>query len=74
MFTRRNARDRPSSSMPPPRYKPGHEICGTTEAELSNVVLVKKSSGKWHMCVHYAGLNKACPKYAYPLPNIDKLV
>jgi len=41
---------------------------------LSNVVLVKKSNGKWRMCVDYIDLNMACPKDAYPLPNIDKLV
>ena len=26
------------------------------------------------MCVHYTDLNKACPRDAYPLPNIDRLV
>jgi len=41
---------------------------------LSNVVLVKKSNGKWRMRVDYTDLNRACPKDAYPLPNIDKLV
>ncbi|GAU35132.1 hypothetical protein TSUD_394570 [Trifolium subterraneum] len=41
---------------------------------LSNVVLVKKSNEKWRMCVDYTDLNRACPKDAYPLPNIDKLV
>ncbi|GAU47210.1 hypothetical protein TSUD_403510, partial [Trifolium subterraneum] len=41
---------------------------------LSNVVLVKKSNGKWRMCVDYTDLNRACPKYAYPLPCIDRLV
>ncbi|GAU25741.1 hypothetical protein TSUD_216720 [Trifolium subterraneum] len=41
---------------------------------LSNVVLVKKSNGKWRMCVDYTDLNRACPKDAYLLPNIDKLV
>ena len=41
---------------------------------LSNVVLVKKAKGKWRMCVDYTDLNKACPKDAYPLPNIDLLV
>ncbi|GAU10320.1 hypothetical protein TSUD_422670, partial [Trifolium subterraneum] len=41
---------------------------------LSNVVLVKKSNGKWRTCVDYTDLNRACPKDAYPLPNIDKLV
>jgi len=41
---------------------------------LANVVLVKKSSGKWRMCIDYTDLNKACPKDAYPLPSIDRLV
>ncbi|GAU44435.1 hypothetical protein TSUD_129290 [Trifolium subterraneum] len=41
---------------------------------LSNVVLVKKSNGKWRMCVDYTDLNRACPKDAYHLLNIDKLV
>jgi hypothetical protein len=26
------------------------------------------------MCVDYTGLNRVCPKDAYLLPNIDKLV
>ena len=38
---------------------------------LSNVVLVKKSNGKWRMCVDFTDLNKACPKDDYPLPKID---
>jgi hypothetical protein len=37
-------------------------------------VLVKKKGGKWKMCVHYTGLNKACPKVPYPLPRIDQIV
>jgi len=41
---------------------------------LSNVVLVKKANGKWRMCVNYIDLNKVCPKDAYPLPNINRLV
>jgi len=41
---------------------------------LANVVLVKKVSGKWRMCVDFANLNKACPKDSYPLPSIDALV
>jgi len=41
---------------------------------LSNVVLVKKANGKWRMCVDYTNLNKAYPRDAYPLPNIDRLV
>jgi len=41
---------------------------------LSNMVLVKKANGKWRMCVYYTNLNKACPRDAYPLPNVDWLV
>nr|KYP49822.1 Retrotransposable element Tf2 [Cajanus cajan] len=40
---------------------------------LANVVLVKKSLGKWRMCVDYTDLNKAYPKDSYPLPSIDRL-
>ena len=38
------------------------------------MVLVKKSNGKWRMCVDFTDLNKACPKDSYPLPSIDALV
>ena len=41
---------------------------------LANVVLVKKASRKWRMCVNFTNLNKACPKDSYSLPNIDALV
>ena len=41
---------------------------------VANVVLVKKASGKYRMCVDYTNLNKACPKDSYPLPTIDQLV
>ncbi|RDX92621.1 hypothetical protein CR513_25221, partial [Mucuna pruriens] len=40
---------------------------------LSNVLMVKKSSGKWRICTDYIDLNRACPKDPYPLPNIDAL-
>ena len=35
---------------------------------LANLVLVKKKTGKWRMCVDYTGINKACPKDHFPLP------
>jgi hypothetical protein len=41
---------------------------------LANVVLVKKSNGKWRMCIDFTDLNKACPKDSFPLPRIDTLV
>ena len=41
---------------------------------LMNVVIVKKASGKWRMCVDFTDLNKACPKDSYPLPRVDVLV
>ncbi|XP_074342217.1 uncharacterized protein LOC141679683 [Apium graveolens] len=33
---------------------------------LANMVVAKKSNGKWRMCVDYTDLNKACPKDQYP--------
>jgi hypothetical protein len=41
---------------------------------LANVVMVKKSNGKWRMCVDFTDLNKACPKDSFPLARIDQLV
>ncbi|XP_022852169.1 uncharacterized protein LOC111373818 [Olea europaea var. sylvestris] len=41
---------------------------------LANVVLVKKASGKWRVCIDFTDLNKVCPKDSYPLPRIDNLV
>ncbi|RDX96548.1 Retrovirus-related Pol polyprotein from transposon 17.6, partial [Mucuna pruriens] len=29
---------------------------------LANVVMVKKSNGRWRMCTYYTDLNKACPR------------
>ena len=41
---------------------------------LANVVMVKKSNGKWRICVDFTDLNKACLKDSFPLPRIDQLV
>ena len=41
---------------------------------LANVVMVKKASGKWRMCMDFNDLNKACPKDSYPFPRVDVLV
>ena len=41
---------------------------------LPNVVMVKKSNGKWRMCVDFTDLNKVCLKDSFPLPMIDQLV
>ena len=41
---------------------------------LTNVVMVKKASGKSRMCVDFIDLNKACPKDSYPLLWVDVLV
>ena len=41
---------------------------------LANMVIVKKSNGKWRMCVDFMDLNRACPKDSYPFPRIDTLV
>ena len=41
---------------------------------LANIVVVKKKSGKWQVCVDFTDLNKACPKDPFPMPRIDQLV
>ncbi|GKU94659.1 hypothetical protein SLEP1_g8119 [Rubroshorea leprosula] len=41
---------------------------------IANPVMVKKSNGKWRMCIDYTNLNDACPKDCHPMPSIDKLV
>jgi hypothetical protein len=41
---------------------------------LANVVLVKKSNGKWRICVDFTDLNKACSEDSFPLPRINLLV
>ena len=38
------------------------------------MVMVKKSNGKWRMCVDFINLNKACPKDSFPLLRINQLV
>ncbi|XP_077215932.1 uncharacterized protein LOC143850586 [Tasmannia lanceolata] len=41
---------------------------------LANVVMVKKSNGKWRICIDFTDLNKACSKDCYPLPRTDHLI
>jgi len=36
--------------------------------------MIKKANGKWRMCIDYIELNRACPKDAYPISSIDRLV
>ena len=42
---------------------------------LANLVLVqKKNTDEWRMCVNYTDLNKHCPKDPFGLPRIDQIV
>ena len=35
---------------------------------LANIVVVRKKSEKWRVCVDFKDLNKACPKDSFPMP------
>ena len=39
---------------------------------LANIVVVKKKTGKWRVCVDFIDLNKACLKDLFPMPRIDQ--
>ena len=41
---------------------------------LANVVLVKKASDKWRLCIDFTDVNRACPKDSFPLPRINLIV
>jgi hypothetical protein len=42
---------------------------------LANPVLVrKKNSNEWRMCIDYTDLNKHCPKDPFRLPRIDQVI
>ena len=41
---------------------------------LANTIVVTKKSEKWRVCVDFTDLNKAYPKYPFPMPQIDQLV
>ena len=41
---------------------------------LANVVLVKKTNGKWQLCIDFTDVNKACPKDSFPFSRIDLIV
>ena len=38
---------------------------------LANIVVVKKKSGKWRVCVDFIDLNKAYLKDSFPMPRKD---
>ena len=42
---------------------------------LANLVLVeKKNSKEWHMCIDYTDLNRHCSKDPYNPPRIDQII
>jgi len=38
---------------------------------LANIVVVRKKSGIWRVCVDFTDFNRASPKDPYPVPKID---
>ena len=41
---------------------------------LANTIVVKKKSGKRHVCVDFTNLDKPCLKNPFPMPRIDQLM
>ena len=41
---------------------------------LANIVVVKKKSGKWRVCVDFTDLDKTCPNNPFSMPQINQLV
>ena len=41
---------------------------------LANVVLLKKATGKWRLCIDFTDVNRVCLKDSFPLPRIDLIV
>jgi hypothetical protein len=42
---------------------------------LANPIIVqKKNTAEWHMCVDYTDFNKHCPKDPFRLPRIDQII
>ena len=41
---------------------------------LSNIAPAKKKNGQIRYYIDFRNLNKACPKYEFPLPNMDLLI
>lgn len=44
------------------------------ETKLANILMVKKASWKWQLCIDFTDLSKACPKKLYLLPSIDMVI
>jgi hypothetical protein len=38
------------------------------------VLVRKKNTNEWRMCVDYTDLNKHCPKDPFGLPRIDQVI
>lgn len=38
------------------------------------MVMVKKSTGKWRICVDFIDLSKACLNDSFPFPKINRLI
>jgi hypothetical protein len=41
---------------------------------ISSIVLVQKKDGRWRVCVDFRDLNRATPKYEYPMPVAETLI
>jgi hypothetical protein len=69
-----------TDGMPSRRNSPNYSRPASSEKFsilrwLANPVLVrKKNTNEWRMCVDYTDLNKHCPKDPFGLPQIDQVI
>jgi hypothetical protein len=64
-----STRNSPNYSRPTSSVKTFHP-----EWITNPVLILKKNTNEWRMCVDYTDLNKHCPKDPFGLPRIDQVI
>jgi hypothetical protein len=65
----------PSRGNSPNYSRPASSEKSSILSGLANPVLIhKKNTNEWRMCIDYTDLNKHCPKDPIGLPRIDQVI